>query len=108
MTILSVSLPEELRMSLDDEARRQRRSRSFVVGEAIRSYLASRETDAFAEAADRTLREGLGLAPADRLRLAEELWLEFARGREPVKPWTAAFDTFEQYEAWRRRGGQAE
>ena len=47
------------------------------------------------------------LSPAERLRLSEELWRELARGREPVAGWTAAFDTFEQYERWRRGGAGA-
>ncbi len=104
-TILSVSLPAELRRALDTEAKRQRRSRSFIVGEAIREYVTHQERDAFTTARDRTLREGLALAPAERLRVAEELWHEFAQGRQPTTPWTAAFDTFDQYERWRRQGG---
>ena len=103
-TILSVSLPGEVRATLDAEARRQRRSRSFVVAEAIRAYLAQRDRDVFTAARDRTLREGLALTPAERVRLAEQLWREFARGRTPTAPWTASFDTFDEYEAWRRRG----
>jgi len=104
-TILSISLPAELRASLDAEAKRQRRSRSFVVAEAIQDYLSRPERDAFALARERTLREGLALSPADRLKLSEELWQDFTRGRKPVKPWTVAFDTFDQYEQWRRREG---
>ncbi len=105
-TILSVSLPAELRAPLDAEAKRQRRSRSFVVGEAIRAYVTRQERDVFADARHRTLREGLALTPADRVRVAEELWHDFARGRTPSKPWTAAFDTFDQYERWRHQGGE--
>jgi len=104
-TILSVSLPGDVRAALDGEARRQRRSRSFVVAEAIRAYLTQRERDVFTAARDRTLREGLALTPAERVRLAEELWQDLTRGRKPTGPWTASFDTWDQYEAWRRRGG---
>lgn len=103
-TILSVSLPADLRSTLDAEAKRQRRSRSFVVSEAVRCYVAQQERDAFAEARERTLREGLALAPAERIQLAEELWQEFARGRKPAQSWTASFNTFEEYENWRRQG----
>src|SRR5207245_4322358 len=87
-TILSVSVPVELRAALDAEAKRQRRSRSFVVSEAIRAYVASREREAFAAGRDETLREALALSPAARLREAEELWQEFARTHEPGQPWT--------------------
>ena len=105
-TILSVSLPADLRSTLDAEAKRQRRSRSFVVAEAVREYLARQGRAAFAEARERTLREGLALAPAARLKLAEDLWQELARGRKPGPPWTATFNTFEEYDRWRRQGGE--
>ncbi len=105
-TILSVSLPADLRSTLDVEAKRQRRSRSFVVAEAIRDYVARQERDAFTDARDRTVREGLALAPSERLRLAEDLWQEFARGHKPVKPWTASFSTFDEYDQWRSQGGE--
>src|SRR5439155_17309301 len=94
-TILSVSVPADLRSTLDAEAKRQRRSRSFVVAEAVRDYVARQQRNAFTEARERTLRDGLALAPAARIRLAEDLWQEFARGHKAVAPWTATFNTFE-------------
>lgn len=106
-TILSISLPTDLRAQLDAEAGRSRRSRSFLVAEAVREYLGRQDRRSFGEARERTLREGLALSPAERLRLSEELWRELARGREVAVPWTAAFDTFDEYERWRRRGAQA-
>jgi predicted transcriptional regulator len=105
-TILSVSLPAELRVALDAEAKRQQRSRSFVVSEAIREYVDRQDRAAFSEARDGTLRENLALTAADRLRLSEELWQDLTGGRGPAKGWTAAFDTFDDYERWRRRGGE--
>jgi predicted transcriptional regulator len=104
-TILSVSLPRDLRSTLDAEAKRQRRSRSFVVAEAVRDYLARQERAAFDEARKRTLSEGLALAPAARVQLAEDLWQEFAQGRKAAEPWTATFNTYDEYERWRRQGG---
>ena len=106
MSILSISLSEELRAALDAEATRQRRSRSFVVAEAVRDYIAGQARQAFDDARTRTIREGLALTPAARLQLAEDLWQEFARGRTPAKPFTVSFDTFGEYEEWRRRGGE--
>jgi predicted transcriptional regulator len=105
-TILSVSLPAALRSTLDAEAKRQRRSRSFVVAEAVRDYVARQDRDAFTAARDRTLRDGLALAPAERVKLADALWQEFTRGRKPVQPWVATFDTFDEYDRWRRQGGE--
>jgi predicted transcriptional regulator len=99
--ILSVSLPDHLRDALDAEAGRQRRSRSFVVAEAVTRYLAARQAESFEAARLETMRQTLALPPARRVELAEELWDEFARNHPPAKPWTAGFDTFEEYEAWR-------
>lgn len=103
-TILSVSIPEALRAELDAEAGRQRRSRSFVVAEAVRHYLAEQRRQVFAVASERTLREGLALAPAERVRLAEELWRELAGDRSVGPPWTAGFDSFAEYRGWRCDG----
>ena len=71
-TILSISLPSDLRARLDAEARRQRRPRSFVVAQALEVYLAQQGREAFAEGRERTLREALALSPAERVGLAEE------------------------------------
>jgi predicted transcriptional regulator len=106
-TITSVSLPDDLRAALDVEAERQRRTRSSVVAEAVSEYLAHRQRTTFDDARLRTLREGLDLAPEARLELAEELWLEFARGRPQSEPWVATFTTFDDYERWRRGGAEA-
>lgn len=103
--ILSISMSVDLRQRLDAEAEAQRRSRSFIVAEAIREYLARQERRSFAEARERTLREGLALTPFERLGLAEELWRDLARGHQLATPWTATFDTFDEYEGWRRRRG---
>ncbi|HEY7634337.1 MAG TPA: ribbon-helix-helix protein, CopG family [Gemmatimonadales bacterium] len=102
-SITTISLSPKLRKRLDREAARQRRSRSFIVAEAIEQYLEGREQDGFSKGRERTLREGLALSPAERVRVAEELWWDFARGRKPPKPWTAAFDTWDEYQDWRRR-----
>ncbi|MEO6057519.1 MAG: ribbon-helix-helix protein, CopG family [Gemmatimonadales bacterium] len=103
-TILSISLPSDLRAQLDAAAGRSRRSRSYLVAEAVREYLSREDHRSFGQAREQTLREGLALSPPERLRLSEELWAELARGREVAVPWTAAFDTFEEYERWRRSG----
>ncbi|MBA3319189.1 MAG: ribbon-helix-helix protein, CopG family [Gemmatimonadales bacterium] len=104
-TILSISLPSDLRHRLDAEAERQRRSRSFLAAEAIREYLARQDRQSFTEARERTLRDGLALSPTERLRLSEDLWADLARGRDLADPWTAGFDTFDEYERWRRQSG---
>jgi predicted transcriptional regulator len=102
-SILSVSLPDDVRAVLDAEAARQRRSRSAVVSEAVRAYVTRADGNAFTDARDRTLREGLALSPADRVRLSEELWRELTRNRTKPKPWSASFATFAEYERWLAR-----
>lgn len=77
------------------------------MAEAIERYLDEADRRGFEEGRERTLREALALSPVERVRLAEELWSEFARGSRRVEPWTASFDTFEEYERWRRRRGPA-
>lgn len=104
-TIVAVSVPADLKADLDAEAKRQRRSRSFVVAEAVRAYLVDRGEAAFAEATDRTLQEGLALALPERIALSERLWQELTFGRKPDRGYTASFDTFDEYEKWRRAGG---
>lgn len=99
-------MPAPLQKTLDAEARRQARSRSFVVSEAVREYVERRRDDAFGAARDQTLRQGLALSPADRVHLSEELWGEFARGRDATHGWTASFDTFAEYEHWRKSGAE--
>ena len=107
--IVSVSLPPRVKSTLDAESRRQRRSRSFVVAEAIREYTDRRTAGAFADARDETLRDGLARSPAARVRESEDLWQELTRGSRPAKPWTATFRTFAEHDAWLRadRGHRA-
>jgi predicted transcriptional regulator len=104
--ILSISLPADLRSRLDAEAERRQRSRSFLVAEAVREYLSRLDRRSFDEAREGTLRDGLALSPAERLELSEELWRELARGGGLAAPWTAGFETFDEYERWRRSGAR--
>ena len=101
--VVSISMSADLRSALDAEAERQRRSRSFVVAEAVREYLVRQERDAFEDARLRDLRDALELMPAARLQLSEDLWRELSRGRDATEPWTATFSTFAEYRRWLRR-----
>src|SRR4051812_7750509 len=103
--IISFSLPDAARGALELEAKRQGRSRSAVAADAILEYAARQRDQAFQDASDRTLSQGLKLSPAERVQLSEQLWEEFARGRHPAKPWVASFDTFDDYNAWQIRLG---
>lgn len=103
-SILSVSIPDDLLGPLDAVAARQRRSRSFVVSDAVRQYLATQTDAAFDDARDDTLREGLALSPAERVQLIESLTDELTTGRRRHKPFVIGFDTASAYEAWRTKG----
>ena len=103
-TILSISIPDDLRAPLDAIAARQRRSRSFVVSEAVRTYLASQTEPGFDDGRDETLSEGLALSPGARVRLLESLAHELGFDRKRRKPFALGFDTFADYDAWLRAG----
>ena len=101
-TIISISLPDDLRGPLDAIAARQRRSRSFVVSDAVRTYLANQTDPEFDEARDETLREGLALSSAVRVCLAESLSDELTARPRRHKPFAIGFDTAAEYDEWRR------
>ena len=103
-TILTVSLPDDLRGPLDAVAERERRSRSFVVSDAVRMYLARQIDPAFDEARDETLRDGLALSPSERVRLVESLTDELTVRQRRRKPFVIGFDTAAAYDAWVRNG----
>jgi len=107
-TILSVSVPPDLRAQLDREARRQRRSRSWIVTEAVRHYLEARPKPfaevgaSFQRGRDLTLLEGLALDYTERAREAERLWEEGWRFAPRREPYVRVFETIAELEAWQR------
>ncbi len=122
---ISVTLPRDVLAAAEARARELDRSRSWVVAEAVRRYVADpraagaggRVAEAaapvnaaadVAEARRRHLVADLKLSPAERLRRAEELarlarQVHGRRGRHQV----IAFDTYEDFYAWKkaRRAG---
>ncbi|MEO8478358.1 MAG: hypothetical protein ABI542_01900 [Gemmatimonadota bacterium] len=60
---------------------------------------------AFAAARDQTLLDGLALSPAERLQLAESLWLDIAPTLPIRLPFTMSFTTLAQFYAWQDAGG---
>ncbi len=90
--VISCSLPDDLVPRLDALAKRERRSRSFVVSEAVSEYLAAKERkraeiDAqFERGRDLLLIDALKQTPTQRAIEAEELFQEavpFAYGTKP-------------------------
>jgi len=104
MTVISISIPDDLRRLLDAEATRQRRSRSFIVGEAVREYVASINKGGLEEFRDRTLRDNLKLSLTERVRRAEALGKEATRGVPRQKPFTISFESWAEFDEWRRQG----
>jgi hypothetical protein len=118
---VTCTLPADLVKAADAIAQREGRSRSWVVAEALRRYLAAdvpaspppgrvREQarhpygDEF-EDARRQRRDGdLALTPEQRVRAAEEL-AQMAADLHPRPRYhgVLAFDTWEDFATWKKR-----
>lgn len=114
---ISITLPKDVLEAADKRARALDRSRSWVIVEAIRAYVAApagsrvRETDApayaveeVADARRRHLLADLKRSPAERLRRVEDL----VRVARQVRPKRArreqviGFDSYEDFYEWKR------
>lgn len=122
---ISVTLPPALVEAADARARALDRSRSWVVAEALRQYLAAApgeeaqaggrvlrvaetitsayEASAVEEARLRHLRAEAALPPNERLRRAEELGHLARRAqRRGARRQVIAFDSYEDYYEWKK------
>jgi hypothetical protein len=122
-TRISITLPRDVLAGADRRARSLDRSRSWLIVEALRTYLAApagsrvREPDgpvyAVQEVADarrRHLAADLKRSPAERLRRAEELahLARQVRPRRGRRQQVIGFDSYEDFYEWkkaRRAGG---
>jgi predicted transcriptional regulator len=114
---ITVTLPKELLTATDARAEQLDRSRSWVVAEALRAYVgraAVREPVAtygareVAEARRVHLATDLRLAPAERLRRAEELGrLARSAQQRGRRSQVIGFDSYEDWYEWNKahRGG---
>ncbi|HEX9633521.1 MAG TPA: ribbon-helix-helix protein, CopG family [Gemmatimonadales bacterium] len=119
---VSITLPEDLLTAADQTAIELDRSRSWVVAEALRAYLKSREAMRTAplvrEAPVRygvTLRPGLGpsrlaqleadiaLTPEERVRDAERTARAVPAHPQAPASRLVVFDRYEDYLDWKRR-----
>jgi predicted transcriptional regulator len=118
-TRISITLPRDVLAAADRRARALDRSRSWLIVEAIRVYLATPlaaparvgEGDAptyaveeVAAARRRHLAADLKRSPAERLRRAEEL-VRVARQVRPRRrrhQQVIGFDTYEDFYEWKR------
>lgn len=114
---VTVTLPRELLARADARARQFDRSRSWVVAQALRTYLAApvvREpaaprygrTPGLGEYRSQQLVADLALTPEQRVREAERTAreAELARG-VPRGRGVRFFDRYEDYLEWKRREG---
>ncbi len=128
---ISLTIPEHLLKKLDTQARVLDRSRSRVIADAVRQYLARGADDvtgrraslpavsepaaeayaaaAIAESRRRRIETELALSAAERLERAEEL-LRLAPPSARCVPnqQIASFESYDDYYEWkrnRRRGG---
>ena len=109
---ISATIPEDVLAAADRKAEELDRSRSWVIAEALRQYVAAGGARAVREPAV-TYRPGLGssrqaqleadlaLTPEERVRAAEQvLALDAARGRARQQDRLITFDTYDDYLAW--------
>ncbi|OLC99471.1 MAG: hypothetical protein AUI88_01595 [Gemmatimonadetes bacterium 13_1_40CM_3_70_8] len=117
---ISITLPRDVLAAADRRARALDRSRSWLIVEAIRTYLATparapsagvREPDppayAVREVADarrQHLAADLKRSPAERLRRAEELarLARQVRPRRGRRQQVIGFDSYEDFYEWKR------
>ena len=114
---ISITLPKDVLEAADRRARAVDRSRSWLIVEAVRAYLAApasarvREADApvdavqeVADARRQHLLADLKRSPAERLRRAEELGrlARQVRPRRGRREQVIGFDSYEDFYAWKR------
>ena len=118
---ISITIPEELVTEADRKAVELDRSRSWVLVDALRKYLAPREPDTkpgfehlvhepateylvgLGPSRTAQLEADLRLTPEERVLSAERTVLvDEARGRTPVQNRLVTFDRYEDYLEWQR------
>jgi hypothetical protein len=114
---ISITLPKDVLEAADKRARALDRSRSWLVVEAVRAYLAApansrvREPDApaygvqeVADARRQHLLADLKRSPAERLRRAEELsrLARQVRPRRGRREQVIGFDSYEDFYEWKK------
>lgn len=114
---ISITLPRDVLVAADARARALDRSRSWLIVEAVRAYLAApaaarvREPDApayaapeVADARRRHLLADLKRSPAERLRRVEDLVRigRQVRPRRSRRQQVIGFDSYEDFYEWKR------
>jgi hypothetical protein len=117
---IAITLPKEVLAATDRRAKELDRSRSRVVVDALRAYLATpavvREpaqpaygSDAYGVARLEQLERDLAKSPAERLHAAEQaarLAASVRRGPSPGRRHQIiGFDSYEDFYEWKKAGG---
>lgn len=111
---ISITIPEELVVDADRKATELDRSRSWVLVDALRQYLAPRVTGVREPASEylaglgpsrsKQIEADLLLTPEERVCAAERtLLVDEVRGRPPTRDRLLTFDRYEDYLEWKRR-----
>jgi len=110
---ISITIPKELVAEADRKAAELDRSRSWVLVDALRKYLAPRERVVREHATEylvgigpsraAQLEADMRLTPEERVYAAEQtLLVDEMRGRKPVQDRLVTFDSYEDYLEWQR------
>jgi predicted DNA-binding protein len=108
LTRISITLPPEVLQAADRRARALDRSRSWLIVEAIRSYLEAAGpvygAQEVADARRQHLVADLRRSPAERLRRAAELaqLARRVRPRRGRREQVIGFDNYEDFYAWKQ------
>lgn len=118
---IAITIPKADLESADRLAKREDRSRSWVIAEAIRRYAVTAATDApSTDGAQTTSAPGIGpsrraqlladlaLTPEARVRATEETARVSYLRRPPLGKRILAFDRYEDYLEWKRREERGE
>ena len=105
---IAITLPAEDLAEADRLAAAQDRSRSWIVAEALRRYVATQAKSARGSGLDPSrreqLRRDLALTPLERIQAAEEgIQIVSKRPGERAPDEPLRFTSFDEFLAWRRR-----
>jgi metal-responsive CopG/Arc/MetJ family transcriptional regulator len=100
---IAVSLPPSDLADADRLAERLDRSRSWVIAEAVRRFVAESTAETLGASRMEQLRRDLALTAEQRVRAAEELAVVPAEGAPLAIEVPRRFASYDEFAEWRRR-----